>query len=434
MEIIRRLICTFVWTMQGTFFGVCLEKMLPVNDDACSRAGRTWLWSGFMLVVGAMHSFALPGPWQMVSLGLQCVVAPLLLYRCYQGRFLTRLAAFVCLYAIPMALDVLFSPLILVLMGRSPAEHYASMDSSYVLNVIALQLTAFALQGVACTIWCRRRQDSASAHHTPYLLGIALVGICILFSSVFGVDDSVSGGREIYMVMVTSIFFVACASVFVLVNQAEKETLSKALADTRRVSELERVHYGEIESRRAELSALRQSYRRTLDTVLTCLETGDLEQAEGLLNELSVRIAATRESPFCSVPIINAILTEKQQTCQQSGIDLRCDLLLPDSLEVQNLDLCSAFSNLMDNAIRACKKEPLPQITLSCRVVQGYLVIKCANPAAKAPGAKPEGTGYGLKILADIARRYHGNFSTEYKNKTFTAQLSLLAAEKGEQA
>ena len=64
-------------------------------------------------------------------------------------------------------------------------------------------------------------------------------------------------------------------------------------------------------------------------------------------------------------------------------------------------------------------------IRLAARTAGNYLIIKCENPPAEAPGRIPEGTGYGLKILQDMAKRYEGDFRTDYRDYLFTAQLSL---------
>lgn len=427
MDFIRRLICVLIWTAQGPIFAICLDNMLSPNEDRCSRSWRVLLWALGSLITGAIHVFAPPGPIQIGQLVFQVVYIGVLLWQCYQDRPLTRVMAMVLLYIIPMALDIPFSAAASAIMDRTPVEHYLSMDATYVVTVASLQLTAIALQGLACFFWRRRRRTPGSQGSATFLLGFALTGVCIFTSGIY-VEGSPSGSSAgVYMTVVTCIFFIICAAVFVVLSQAEKEAISKRLAETRRLAELEQTHYAAIEARREEMVRIRSDYNGILTTVLQQLQSGDAAQAEELLMGLSVRIAATQESPFCSIPIINAILTEKQQQCEKDGIPFHADLLLPDALPIQDLDLCSAFSNLMDNAIRVCRRERAPEITLSCRVIQGYLVIKCVNPSQTPPGGKPDNTGYGLPILRDIAARYQGNFFMDYTDGMVTAQLSLLA-------
>lgn len=94
-----------------------------------------------------------------------------------------------------------------------------------------------------------------------------------------------------------------------------------------------------------------------------------------------------------------------------------------------DLDWCMIFGNLMDNAIRSCRelqgREKERWITLKAGTVQNYLIIKCRNPSLENREKIIKGTGYGHKILADIAGKYDGDFQTAYEDGIFTAQISL---------
>lgn len=144
---------------------------------------------------------------------------------------------------------------------------------------------------------------------------------------------------------------------------------------------------------------------------------------------LLTKILETREMAYCEIPIVNAILSEKEAECRKSDIKLNVDLLFPDNISVSHVELCSIFSNLLDNAIRACNHLPQEtewKIDLSVRTKGDYVLIRCDNPSLK-PSEHPDGTGYGIKILKDISKRYNGDFKTEYSDGTFSARLVLLS-------
>lgn len=425
MEFIRRTICTLVWTAQGPIFAICLENMLTANEARTSRLSRVLMWTLGMFISGAIHAFCPPGPFQFAQVAFQFLFFGFLLWQCYLDAPLTRVAAMLLLYGIPAVLDVPFSYLGTRITGLSPSEYYAEMGPTYVIIITSLQLTAIALQGIVCPLWCRFRKKYDTAHSPALLGGFALIGVCILTSGFYATNSTSYGSSGVYMTVVTCIFFIICAAVFVLLSQAEKNIIRRKLAEIQAVTKLEQAHYAAIEDRREEMDQIRRDYNGIVTNVLELLQSGDAAEAEKMLNDLSGRIAATREYPFCAIPIINAILTEKQQQCQQYGIPFHADLLLPDTLPIQDLDLCSAFSNLMDNAIRVCRRENNAGINLSCRMIQEYLVIKCVNPSKKALGGKPDNTGFGLKILKEIASRYQGDFFIDYHAGTVTAQLSL---------
>lgn len=426
MELVRRLTVLLVWTLQGPFRAIYLDEMLVANERFGSRRKRILLWTAVEFVISGMPAFLTQSGWQVVQLAVMVIVPIILLRCCYLGRFVVRLAAFVLLFAVQIMLDIVFTYVNIVLVGMVPAASRATMSAPFVVNVVAMQILTIAFQGMVCNLWSRRRKERGSIRYTASLLVFALIGICIFLAGIYVDNNPVYIYDEIFMAINICIFFTICGAVLVSLNQAEKDAIGKELAEIRRISELERTHYASLEARREELARIRHDYQNVINSVSHLLHAGAVREAEEVLTELSSRVAETRETPFCTIPVINAVLTEKQQQCRENDIIFQTDLLLPASLAIENLDLCSAFSNLMDNAIRACIPIPDSKITLSCRAVQGYLVIKCVNPSNHAPGGKPEGTGYGLKILKDIASRYRGDFFTEYKNGVFTAQLSLM--------
>ena len=230
--------------------------------------------------------------------------------------------------------------------------------------------------------------------------------------------------------MVGALFFMVLM-LCLQFNQAEKTAVSRELNELRHQREMEQNYYESVEARREELAKIRHDYNNILTSVLGLLDMGKQEEAEKALRTLLGRVEGTREFPYCGVPIVNAILSDKEMVCRKNKIHLRTDLLFSEKCSVAPLDLCSIFSNLLDNAIRACEELPEERrtIDLSARNQGDYLLIRCDNPAEEAHGHRPKGTGYGKKILKDIAERYQGEFRANYAEGVFTARLILLSGK-----
>lgn len=261
-----------------------------------------------------------------------------------------------------------------------------------------------------------------------------LIPLCLLIPSVqYYVVIMQSGGKApfIHLVSMLATLVLDVLLVFVEFNQAEKEDLEKELRELKYRSQLEQQHYRNIEARREELAKIRHDYNNLLTTVLGLLDMGKTQEAEQMMAALLSRVEQTREYQYCGIPIVNAVLSEKQAECENNGIVLQANLLFPENIAVEQIDLCSIFSNLLDNAIRACVELPPGNphiITLHVGVQGDYLIVRCDNPAACASEAYPKGSGYGSRILKDIASRYDGSFQTEFHKGVFTARLVLLTS------
>jgi len=217
------------------------------------------------------------------------------------------------------------------------------------------------------------------------------------------------------------------------IQQEKKTALEEELRETRHAMELEQTHYQEVEQRREELAKIRHDFNNQLATIGQLIQAGEKGFAQDMIYTLSEEISATREYSYCSIPVINAILTEKARTCAAEGIGLDVELDMSPHLAVEQLHLCSIFANLLDNAINSCKQmkdSVTPTIELKSMVDGRYLFIKAVNPSYEPPKKPLPGRGYGFQILSDYAARYSGDYRTKYEDGRFTAMVSLLAVDE----
>jgi len=218
------------------------------------------------------------------------------------------------------------------------------------------------------------------------------------------------------------------------ISQERKIAAEEELKDVRHIMELEKSHYATVQSRREQLSEIRNDFNKRL--VLFMEHIGDDDAStQGAIAAMAEKINQTREHTYCGIPVINAILTEKAEECAEAGIGFEVSLDIPPRIVVSQMHLCSIFGNLLDNAISACNQAEhnnASTIHLSSMVDGDYLFIKATNPANRSDCKPADGRGYGFRILTDLAKRYGGDFFNQYDNGTFAAIVSLLAVASAE--
>ena len=211
-----------------------------------------------------------------------------------------------------------------------------------------------------------------------------------------------------------------------LLYRSRQTEVEQELKEMHHVMELEHVHYQEIESKREEIAKIRHDINNQILAARHLINEGDTERSEHMLDQLLEQVSATKEYPYCAVPIINAILNEKNRLCEQHQIELVTDLSFPSDLHVDDVMLCSLFSNLLDNAIHAVEDmDPGKRwIRISAITEGGFLVVKTRNPSGKPEPVK-RGHGKGTVILQEIAEMYVGMYQTEYWDGIFTAVVNI---------
>ena len=135
---------------------------------------------------------------------------------------------------------------------------------------------------------------------------------------------------------------------------------------------------------------------------------------------------------------LDIILNSKLFAAIDAGIQVNVErACAPEKIDMADADLTSLVMNMMNNAITGAKNAGVdqPQITIDVHVKDHWLVIKCSNSAdtSKHFVPKKEETvpkhGLGLKIMADIANRYRGVFSTEAGEADFKVTVSFSLYE-----
>lgn len=212
---------------------------------------------------------------------------------------------------------------------------------------------------------------------------------------------------------------------YYVVSLEKKTMLEQELQNIHYTMELEQTHYKAVEERCEEFAKIRHDFNNQLSTIHLLIQSGEKNDAHAMLKQLGEDITSTSDNVYCSIPVVNAVLTEKESLCRNVGITLHTALELPEALAIEPLHMCSILSNLIDNAVRGCSESEQPIITLSSSTAGDYLFLRTVNPA-KLPQKPKSGHGYGSKILKELAKRYDGSYETSYENGIFTAVISLV--------
>lgn len=261
-----------------------------------------------------------------------------------------------------------------------------------------------------------------------YLPTLLLPGSQLCFSS--GANLSAGGHSDSYsfaffMGAILG-FFLDIYWMYELLYRSRRTEAERELQKLHHVMELEHVHYQEIENKREEIAKIRHDINNQILAARHLMMEGDTDRSEHMLDQLLEQVSATKEYPYCGVPIINAILNEKSRLCVQQQITFTTNLSFPSDFQADDVMLCSLFSNLMDNAIHAASRVDTKErwIHLSAITEGGLLVIKIRN-VSEPPKAAKRGHGKGTVILREIAEMYGGTYQTEYKEQIFTAVVSM---------
>lgn len=161
------------------------------------------------------------------------------------------------------------------------------------------------------------------------------------------------------------------------------------------------------------------------------------DELEKYLNNYLSTMSEISLSSHCGNKVLDDVLTIIYSKCDKEKITLNSKVIVPQTFNIEPIDLCCVLTNLADNAIKSIKDEENREINLDIKYINQSLVIEMTNysktnfderhlDSLVHEQSKSDYHGYGLKIINGIAEKYHGSLKLACQNHVFTADVLLF--------
>ncbi len=198
---------------------------------------------------------------------------------------------------------------------------------------------------------------------------------------------------------------------------------------------LEEKHYKEMLKKNEDLRAFRHDYNFHITAMQGFVAKLDLRGLKNYVEHLS---GIKEQMYYISTnnSVCDAIVNYFYENLDKN-IEFKCDGKFPESIFVNDSDLCVVFSNLLKNAVEAVAKEDkenYPKIYIFLYANAEYLSIIIENTCTylnntiqTLPTTKMDSQnhGFGLKNIRDIVKKYNGNLELTCEKNIFKATCYL---------
>jgi hypothetical protein len=280
-------------------------------------------------------------------------------------------------------------------------------------------------------VWNVVFKKAVMPHNTWIFLLFPLSQLLIFWN----LSDTLPGAKKADPFFITGAvlgFAADIAFFYVLFSESERAELKRRVGELDHLWAVEKQHFENIEQQDLAIAKIRHDINNQLTTAMYLNEHGAAEKSKQLLQQIQSTLRAVPAGRWCGNQIVNAVLSEKEAVWKAKGITLLNALDIDELPAIQPVHLCSAFSNLLDNAIEAAAACPEGHRTIEVHAArQGdYLQIRVCNSSARPAGRLQPATsanahGHGQEILKSIAAIYDGSFLTDWKDGIYTAILAL---------
>ena len=273
----------------------------------------------------------------------------------------------------------------------------------------------------------RQKHLPIRASWLAVILIFPIVSIAMLFVVFYGYRNSNDLSLPAFIFSIA--LAIANIGILYLIQKIELQTRQEQ--EIALLSQQMEIQSGNIaaleESYRAQRQATHE-FQHHLQTIASLLDGVHSEKAkeyiENLLDTQTKRIFCIQ----CGHPILDALLNQKYQAARESNIDMQVQVNDLSAVSVPNEMLVILLSNLLDNAIEACRKLP-EERTILCRLVlddtlflsiqNSTLPVSIADGRIQTTKEPKEAHGFGLANVSRLLDQLGAEYAFAYENNTF---------------
>lgn len=255
-----------------------------------------------------------------------------------------------------------------------------------------------------------------------------IISIISIFSFIFKYEY-INDIEWIIIIIISIILCISNLSLICVINKIvednklrlENETIKKKI-------ELQYKYYLTIQ----EISLKTRKLYHDMNNHMICIQNiyGKNEIANKYIEDINKQLKDCKSLFNTNNLILDVILNEKYMDCKTNDIDFIVDINFLKCEFLDMTDVCSIFSNMLDNAIEACLKiediEVKKIIKLKGTILNDFFIIKCSN--TKINDFRRDNIitdkkdkflhGIGINSIKKSVEKYNGNIEiNSSKNK-----------------
>ena len=279
-----------------------------------------------------------------------------------------------------------------------------------------------------------KKQEVLKYQKKVMILGILLLPCMIYFQRIYlqKTDDTLFYRWCFFILGLLLIVLAFCF------NMVRQKTEEESRIQKMEITMLES-NYQALMKVYDEKSILIHDMKNHLRTILGMMREVKLDECEMYIAQIVGEIQKGENVVWTNHKILDLVLNMKFQEAGKAQIKVRCKSDDLSDLELSAAEICSLFTNLLDNAIEAsakCTKKIERRMNVICRRYGGKLVVSVSNFMEKEMNGQVMHSlrttkkeeklhGFGLRSVKRIVKRREGYMKVKILENQFQIILYL---------
>lgn len=356
-----------------------------------------------------------------------------------KGSLMRKIFASAFSVGIQLASTAFIGILSTIIFGKDLALIFTISGVPRFISIIAVQLMILYVTFISLKLLSKSTKGNQELTLIEWILILTVLtisivmGTMLVISSVSIYDINFSIYTVLILIGIIVVNIVVC---YLVIDLGKKNEIAREVETLRLAQEYNQQYVNSATAEYDTIRKLQHDFKNNYYTVHTLIKEGNaqaaLDHIEGNLELLeSFAVFVKSENP-----IVNAVVNAKFSEAKTFGIDCSC-ICGTDFKHIDNLDLCRLLSNLLENAVTACKqsRSEHPSIVLSLLSDESTYSIDLkntidtsvleSNPQLLTTKKNRNDHGYGINIIKEIASKYDGYCDFYEESGMFCCRIIL---------
>lgn len=311
------------------------------------------------------------------------------------------------------------------------------VNTSYSLIQMGLSVAAMGAL-VPLTKYYAWMIDNINIGKVWYLFSI--LPIALMVSNIYIIPISYANirvGKVYAKGFIITIFELALyLIVFILFYIFSKTTIEKTkLTERNNILEIQKSYTESLQSYIKYTSKARHDFKHSVHVMSRLADEGNLSALKDYIARYENSLTVTAPVRICKSEALNALFNHYRQQAIENNVDINWRIDLPENSRILDVDLCSIFGNILENAIDGCctVEEGKRYFNLTSEIKGDCLYIVSTNNYGKPlrmdgeefSSTKHQGKGIGLYSMKSITDVYDGIFEAGNNDGEFFVNIVM---------
>ncbi|KNF07929.1 two-component signal transduction sensor histidine kinase [Gottschalkia purinilytica] len=264
-----------------------------------------------------------------------------------------------------------------------------------------------------------------------------ILSIIVIFGYAFE-EGRNSFIENIVIFIVSSLLLLSNISLIIVIHNIIRD--SKLRLENSMIKEKIDMQYNYYLKLQDNQMRIRKLYH-DMKNHMICIENiyGNSDVTKNYIDSINLEINSCEPVFETGNMILDIILSEKKSICDKNNIEFFADINFLKCNFIDMIDVCSIFSNILDNAIEACNKIDDENIGKYIRIrgtiVKEFFILKVENSKANKIITKNNKVitdkkdsflhGIGINSIKNSIEKYNGEVVADYSEDKFIMNIYI---------